>query len=214
MEQEYDVMKLAKSKEGSADGIFPIFHHETRRDNAASDEAGKAVYKAVPYVEIIAPGNDRERINRAVKEEDKERWPEQWRRFIEGKEEPVFDGMPISEWPQADVHLERTLRESNIFTVEQLANVADVDVQMLGPGMMTLKGKAQKWVKNKSSQNEELEAAKERIAELEVAIEQLSTSTDVELVVKSGGWYTFRGEKLRKVDLPSNVQERLKELEK
>ena len=204
-------MRLAKAPEDSSNGVFPIFHHETRRDEEASEAAGKAVYKAVPYVEIIAPGNDKEKINRRVKEEDKRRWPEQWKNFVEGREAPEFDGMPISQWPMADVHLERTLRESNIFTVEQLANVADVDLQMLGPGMTQLKNKAMKWVKNKEGQNEELQAAKEKIKELEASAGK--GDKKVELVVKAGGWYTYRGVKYRESDLPEEVKEAIREPE-
>lgn len=204
-------MRLAKAPEDSSNGVFPIFHHETRRDEEASEAAGKAVYKAVPYVEIIAPGNDKEKINRRVKEEDKRRWPEQWKNFVEGREAPEFDGMPISQWPMADVHLERTLRESNIFTVEQLANVADVDLQMLGPGMTQLKNKAIKWVKNKEGQNEELQAAKEKIKELEASAGK--GDKKVELVVKAGGWYTYRGVKYRESDLPEEVKEAIREPE-
>ena len=204
-------MRLAKAPEDSSNGVFPIFHHETRRDEEASEAAGKAVYKAVPYVEIIAPGNDKEKINRRVKEEDKRRWPEQWKNFVEGREAPEFDGMPISQWPMADVHLERTLRESNIFTVEQLANVADVDLQMLGPGMTQLKNKAIKWVKNKEGQNEELQAAKEKIKELEASAGE--GDKKVELVVKAGGWYTYRGVKYRESDLPEEVKEAIREPE-
>ncbi len=178
MDLDNDIMKLARAPEATSDGLFPIFHTETRKDEEASEKAGEAIYKAVPYVEIIAPGNDKERINRAVKEEDKQRWPEQWRRFEAGREDPVFDGMPISEWPMADIHLERTLRESNIFTVEQLAQVADVNIQMLGPGMMGLKNKAQKWVKEKSGQSEDLEKAKREIAELKSMIDDLQKKLD------------------------------------
>ena len=219
MEIEYDVMRLAKAPEDSSNGVFPIFHHETRRDDEASEAAGKAVYKAVPYVEIIAPGNDKEKINRRVKEEDKRRWPEQWKNFVEGREAPEFDGMPISQWPMADIHLDRTLRESNIFTVEQLANVADVDLQMLGPGMTQLKNKAMKWVKSKEGQNEELQATKKRIKELEEEVESIKAGasegvTKIEPVIKSGGWYTYQGVKYRESDLPEEVKEAIREPEK
>lgn len=218
MELDHDITKLARANEMTSSGVFPLFHHETRKDEEASLEAGAAVYKRVPYVEIISPGNDKEKMNRAVKEEDKQRWPEQWKNFVEGREEPDFDGMPISEWTMSDVHLERTLRESNIFTVEQLAEVADVNIQMLGMGMMALKNKAREWVKNKSGQSEELENAKKQIAELIEAVEKLQavsveTKVVVEPVIKSGGWYTYKGKKCRESELPPEVLEAFKETE-
>lgn len=221
---DYDITKLAKAPEHSSDGVFPIFHHEIRRDHAASENAGKAIYEAVPYVEIVCPGNDKEQINRRVKETDKERWPDQWRAFEEGRKAPEFDGMPITEWPQADRHLARTLKESNVFTVEQLANVADIDIQMLGPGMMNLKNLAIKWVKNKSGESEALKKKDEQISILEEkliafadkepeVITEYKTEIIVEVVVKSGGWYTYKGKKCREADLPEHVRSALKESE-
>ena len=205
---EMDFMKLAMTPENSNDGTFPIFHHVTRLDQEATDAAGANVYKKLVYVEIIAPGNDKERMDRAVKPEDKVRWPEAWRSFEAGDEEPVFDGMPITEWTMADRHLAQTLKESNVFTVEQLANVADIDIQMLGPGMTQLKVRARKWVKDKEGENDELIEAKAQASELErkvvsleeklekliaVRHEELTAGNSEPVVddgplVKNGGW--------------------------
>ena len=202
MELDHDLTKLAKMPVESTDGLFVIFHHETRKDEEASEEAGKPIYKAVPYIEIIAPGNDKERINRRVKEEDKRRFPNEWRAFEEGREAPDFNGMPVTEWPQVDRAIARTLHESNIFTVEQLAEVPDVNLQTLGMGMMNLKSKAKKWVKASRGKSEELAEAKQRIAELEKKLDALDTQVKIEPIIKDRGWYTFRGKKYREADLP------------
>jgi hypothetical protein len=210
--EEYDIMKLAKAKEDSSDGLIPIFHHETRIDEEATEAAGKVIHKAVPYVEIIAPGNDKEKINRAVKEEDKERWPRQWQAFLDGRKEPEFDGMAITEWQLADKHIARTLRDSNIFTVEQLAAAADVNLQMLGPGILPLKHKAIKWLKNNEGKDDAIQEMKAKIAKLEEELQlQAETTTDVrvEFVVKNSGWYTYKGKKYREADLPPEVADAL-----
>jgi hypothetical protein len=202
MELDHDLTKLARMPVESTDGLFVIFHHETRKDEEASAEAGKPIYKAIPYVEIIAPGNDKERINRRVKEEDKKRFPNEWKAFEEGREAPDFNGMPVTEWPQVDRAIARTLHESNIFTVEQLAEVPDVNLQTLGMGMMNLKSKAKKWVKASRGKSEELAEAKHRIAELEKKLDALDTQVKIEPIIKDRGWYTFRGKKYREADLP------------
>ena len=182
MEMDFDLMKLAKAHPDSTDGLFPIFHHETRIDQEATDKAGRPIYEAVPYVEIIAPGNDKEKVNRRVKEQDKQRWPEQWRQFTEGREELVFDGMPVTEWPMVDKNIARTLTESNVYTVEQLANVPDVNLQMLGPGMMALKSRARRWVKEKEGQNEELQQAQAEIIELRAELQAVKDALAQEAV--------------------------------
>jgi len=204
MQLDHDITKLAKTPVESTDGLFVLFHHETRKNEQASEEAGKPIYEAVPYVEIIAPGNDKERINRRVKEEDKKRWPNEWRAFEEGREAPDFDGLPVTEWPQVDRAIARTLHESNIFTVEQLAEVPDVNLQALGMGMMNLRNKARKWVKEQRGSAEEIAALKKEIKELR---QGAGESAKPELVVKAGGWYTYKGKKYREADLPAEIKE-------
>lgn len=211
MELDGDYLKLAKVHPDSTDGLFPIFHYETRKNEAKSLEAGTNIYERIPYVEIIAPGNDKEKINRRVKPSDKERWPEHWRRFEEGHEKPVFDGMPVTEWPMCDVHLARTLNDAHIYTVEQLAEVPDVDIQILGPGMMGLKNKAREWVRNKLGRSEEIERL---TREIETLKEQLGNQpVPAEIVVKNGTWYTYQGKKYRKAELPPEVLEAIGETE-
>lgn len=214
MNLDIDTEKLAKMPVTAADGLIPVFHYETRLDQDAMEEDGPPIYKKIAYVEIICPGNDKERINRRVKDADKERWPVQWQRFLqhgEGQEVQV-DGMPIDRWPMVDVAQVQTLKASNVHTVEQLAGLADIDVQSLGMGMTRLKNAAQKWLKERSGQNEELEKANERIRELE---EKLGSGSEdgVEFILKSGGWYTYREKKYRKADLPDEVRAALDGME-
>lgn len=221
MQLDNDFTKLAKMPADSTDGLFPIFHHEVRQDDDATEENnGVPVYKSVEYVEIIAPGNDKERINRRVKQRDKDRWPVQYAQFKEGREEPEFDGMPISEWPMANKHIAMTLKHANVFTVEQLAQVPDIDIQSIGQGMIVLKSKAQKWVKEKQGQNVELENAKKELGEARKQIEELEelfkqkVGGETQLIVKSGSWYTYGGKKYRKADLPDEIAVELESLEK
>jgi hypothetical protein len=188
---DLDIMKLARTHVDSSDGCYAIFHHETCENLEQSEIAGTPVYEAVQFVEIIAPGNDKEIVDRKVKESDKLRWPEQWRRFLEGVEEPDFDGLPVTEWPQINNALARTLHEAKIYTVEQLAEVADVNLQTLGPGMSGLKVKAVAWVKLKNKEisvtkvraelkegREEIEKLKEMGEALKAQIKLLQPHTD------------------------------------
>lgn len=164
-----------------------FFHYEQREDQAASDEAGHPVYTDVPYVKIITPGNDKEIINRRVKDDDKKRWPKQWAAFQANKK-IEYDGTPIEQWPQVSAAQAATLKAMNVFTVEQLAEIADQNVGRIGMGMMDLKNKAKaylEWQAGESSvqkyaqQNRRL---KERVDQLEEQIaaleEKLKLSED------------------------------------
>lgn len=238
MELEYDITKLATSPEHSSDGVFPIFHHEVRRDEDATSKAGKPVYKNVPYVEIVCPGNDKERPNMAVTSNHKQRWPKEWAAFEEGRDAPKLDGMPIEEWTHADKHLAMTLRASEVHTVEQLSKVDDINLQNLGPGMMNLKNMAIKWLKDRDEGDVELEAANEKIVRFEEKVtsledraknaeEELEAAKErilelkrsvadpaVTVLVKNGGWWNYDGEKYREADLPEAARKAIEELEK
>jgi hypothetical protein len=174
-----DVMKLAQTSVESGDGCYPIFYHKTMPNQEKSEKAGSPVYEPVVYVEIIAPGNDKEIVNRRVKESDKDRWPAQWRRFEAGDEKVEFDGLPVTEWPQINNALARTLHEAKVYTVEQLAEVADVNLQTLGPGMVGLKVKAIAWTKLKNKETNvtkvrtELKESQGEIKELREMVEAL-----------------------------------------
>jgi hypothetical protein len=122
-----------------------FFHYEQRVDPGATEREGHPVWVDIPYVRIISPGNDKEIVNRAVQEKDKQRWPERWAAFSAG-EKIELDGTPIKEWPQIGKAQAATLESMKIFTVEQLSEVSDQSISTLGMGMMDLKNKARAWV--------------------------------------------------------------------
>jgi hypothetical protein len=124
---------------------IPLFHYEQRVDQEASEEAGHNIFKDVEYVEIIAPGNDKEIVNRAVTPRDIDRWPTQYAAF-KNKEKVQYEGTPVEQWPQVTAAQAKTLLAMKIFTVEQLADVADQNISTLGMGMMDLKNKAKAWL--------------------------------------------------------------------
>ena len=166
-----------------------FFHYEQRVDDAASDEAGHPVYKDVPYVQIISPGNDKEIVDRKVKDEDKERWPREWHAFL-NREEIQYDGTPLKEWPQITKAQAATLEAMKIFTVEQLSEVADQNIGNLGMGMMDLKNKAkaylewqagesslQKYAQRNRRQQERIDQLEQQVAALEEKLSELSAAS-------------------------------------
>ena len=133
------------SVKGQEDNCIAIFHMESRRDDEASEKEGKVIFANIPYVKIISPGNNKEILDRAVLQKDKERFPKEWYKFTH-HEEPEVEGMPVESWAQIDKAQSDTLKANNIFSVEQLAKVSDQDIGGLGMGMLDLKKKAITWV--------------------------------------------------------------------
>jgi hypothetical protein len=185
---DIDVFSSGKTGE-----CIPLFHYEQRVDPEESEKAGHPVYKDVEYVQIIAPGNDKEVVNKAVTKAEIERWPDQYKRF-KSNEKMTFEGTPINEWPQVTKAQAKTLEAMHIYTVEQLAEVADRNIGNLGIGVSDLKNKAkaylewqagessvQKYAQQKRRLEEKNAELNERVAKLEEQIAALLDSKETEV---------------------------------
>jgi hypothetical protein len=118
-----------------------------------SGQAGRPIYKELPYITIMFPGDQTKKVVRPVKMEpdssgpsDPERFPKQWERF-QKQQLQVQDGTPLEEWPvlnRADV---KSFKALNIHTVEALAAVSDPNLANIGMGGRVIRDKAIAWLK-------------------------------------------------------------------
>lgn len=206
MEDDLDISSLI-SRRQQADSCIPVFHFRPMLDDDASAAAGKNVYKDMAFVEIIIPGNAKERVIRPVEDKDKTRWPDQWRKFEQfGEAGQEIDGTPIQEWPQATPGQVKTLRAADVMTVEQLATVSDLDLQSLGMGMVALRAKAQTYVAFKNdeikvqkvaAENRKLKKSvtdlEKRLAEMQSRLEELESAKEPAPDRASGGGESAAG---------------------
>jgi len=190
-EIEYADLVGARDKN---DSCIPIFHTESILDIEASEDSGAKIYKSVPFVEIIVPGNDKERVDRPVEEKDKHRWPMEWRRFIDAGSNATqveIDGTPLEEWAQITKAQAMTLKASNITTVEQLASIADINLQSLGMGMVELRNKADVYVKSQKGEisiqkaaaktraaNKRIKTLEKQLKEMQIRLEEMEKRND------------------------------------
>lgn len=160
-----------------------LFYWEVREDDAESKKTGKPVFKKVAYVKIISPGNRNEVPVFRATEKYQQQYPKEWAAFISGKEIEE-EGYPISEWSQATRTQAALLASERIHTVEALAEIPDVNLTKIGPGMLTLKHKAQVHLSNlageadlqkMAAENKKLET---RIKELEKQLSELNAELD------------------------------------
>lgn len=122
----------------------------------ASEQAGRPIYKEVPYITIHFPGDQTKKVVRPVKEKtdaaspsDPDRFPKQWGQF-QNQQTQVQDGTPLEQWPvlnRADV---KNLKALNIHTVESLSAVSDQNLAVIGLGGRLLRDKAVAWLKSAS----------------------------------------------------------------
>lgn len=103
-----------------------------------SREAGRPMYERKIFVTVNEPGDRLQQVNREIEESDKQRWPMQWRAFLENRAQ-VPEGTPIDNLFPVNPDISGTLRGWGVHTVEQLANLSAHGIDSIGMG-------AQGWV--------------------------------------------------------------------
>jgi hypothetical protein len=114
------------------------FEFEAVHQPFESEQQGQAIYKNVPYIRIMFPGDRTKQVYRPAKMKgdesaasDPERFPRQWAAF-QNQESQTAEGTPLHQLPsftKADV---RMLKEQGIQTLEQLAALGDQNLSFLG----------------------------------------------------------------------------------
>lgn len=110
------------SKDGKK--CYAIFRHDTVKDAAASEKAGRPIFKPVVLIEKIIPGDPLNKPVRPMRESDKEEYPQEWARF-EAKAEQQLPGTPLGAVTWLTLTQVAEYRALNIHTVEQLAELPD-----------------------------------------------------------------------------------------
>lgn len=163
------------SRLAAPDGCIAIFEMRPKEDSAATKREGRPMFVEVPYVTIMVPG-DRDKIERRVREEDKQRFAEQWAQFEATRLSTGTSGTPLDQWPALSVTQRAELVALNIPNVESLAMISDGNLEKLGPGARELRDKAQNFLDfakdaaNPDGVIAQRDAAQERIRELEATL--------------------------------------------
>lgn len=127
--------------------VFPRFYTKQVQHKAKSLEAGRPIFVDVDYVEIRIAGDNKNIIDKKVKQEHKDRWPRQYEAHKNGKENQM-EGMPVREWGSLPASRALELNAVNVFTVEQLADLSDSNLHYVGMDARDLRTKAQAYIKS------------------------------------------------------------------
>lgn len=161
----------------TGDRCRPHFFIKAVKLEAESKRQGRAVFEDVEYVRIEIPGESKLMPVRRVADEDRARWPKSYEAFTAGLDQPL-NGTPIGEWPLLSPAQVETYRAARIRTVEDLANLPDSAMTILGPDGFKLRAAARRFIAPAPVRERELQTALEerdaRIAALEARINQLS----------------------------------------
>lgn len=97
-----------------------------------STQENRPIYQDVDYIQIFTPGNQLNIVDTPVRPEHKARFPQQWAIYQQGKGDGSAVGTPVNQWPFLSAAQAEEFRGVKFFTVEQLANASDGQLQSLG----------------------------------------------------------------------------------
>lgn len=158
--------------------LHVTFYMKTRQDNFKSEKEGRPIFYEVPYIRILTPGNQLSIIDTPAQDHHKQRFPLQWQAFMnsQGEGDQII-GTPLDQWPGLSRSRAEELKAVKFFTVEQVANASDQQIQSLGMDSHQLRMKAQAFIRAASDSALEQRQAAE-IARKDEQIEALQASVN------------------------------------
>jgi len=122
------------------DRLGVIFYNETVEDKERTLEEGRKCFKQREFIKILIPGDRLNTVVRPVQRtgvlpsDDRMRFAKAYAAFKAKGDAPAHDGTPLSLWPVVPADLAEEFKYLNIFTVEQLADLADTYVSKIPMG--------------------------------------------------------------------------------
>jgi len=164
-EANYEITEAAMlNEQGSArfagdSKLFVVFFNHPRKDDQATLKEGRPMYKDECYVRIMVPGDKDSIVIRPARQMDQDRFSKQFAAFKNGEGE-IHEGTPLKAWPMVTRAQVEELKFFGVYTVEQLADLADVHVQkFMGVGSLKTKAKAYIQAAREAAPLEQLNAA-------------------------------------------------------
>jgi hypothetical protein len=164
--------------------LYVRFFTEEYVDETASLEKGATIFKTREMVGIRGPGQSGERVFLATPRYTR-RFPKHYKAFKQRIEMPE-EGTPLIEWGGIPRNRIEELSFLNIKTVEQLANVADSSISNVRGGL-TLKTRAQEWLKLQGESKKFADMQSNMQAELKKRDEQLAQMQEKLAALEGGG---------------------------
>lgn len=131
---------------GDDKGLLVEFVDDAVEQPYETQLQGRAIFKSVPFLSIIYPGDKTKKTYRPATEADKARFAQQWAFFEKGGVAEQV-GTPIKQWNYLSKSQALELQHMGFWTVELLANATD---QAIGSfmGGMGLRKQAQEFLKS------------------------------------------------------------------
>ncbi len=170
-------MAIESDIQGADSRLAVQFYKKSMKQEDASAEAGRPIFKEFDFVRIMIPGDNLTEIDTYAQESHKQRFPRQWAHYqnqVANHEDII--GTPLEQWPQVTRSQAEELRGLKFYTVEAIADCSDQQLQRIGmvagmsPHNFRLKAKAFLNLANDSAEvaqrEQELQALREENAKI------------------------------------------------
>jgi hypothetical protein len=126
-------MAIDSDTQGADARLAVQFYKKSVRQEDASNEAGRPIFKEFDFVRIMIPGDNLTEIDTYAQESHKQRFPRQWAYYqnqVANHEDII--GTPLDQWPQITRSQADELRGLKFHTVESIADCSDQQLQRIG----------------------------------------------------------------------------------
>ena len=158
------------SKQRKNDGGVPLFEKRAVAHRVGEDVEWRDEY----WVKIFNKGDPKNVIEASVTKAHQERWPNEWKAFLENAE-PDIDGIPLDDFPKMTPAERQRCRQLKLRSVEDLVNYPDGQIKDLGSRGHELQRAAKDFLEYKSGS--EVSDLKDQIAELKKELKSVTDST-------------------------------------
>ena len=126
-------MAIDSDMQGADARLAVQFYKKTVKQDDASNEAGRPIFKEFDFVRIMIPGDNLTEIDTYAQESHKSRFPRQWAHYQNqvGSHQDIV-GTPLEQWPQVTRSQAEELRGLKFHTVESIADCSDQQLQRIG----------------------------------------------------------------------------------
>ena len=170
-------------------GVTPLFFVEPVKNDATSKEAGRPIFDEVEIVRLLVAGDPYNQVTHpADSEYIQNRFPEEYRRWKEKKQERHISGTPLRQWPLLSPANVAEFEALNIFNVEGLSNIPETSIGKI-MGMREWRAKAQAWLaaakdsavitqmaSENDSMKDQIKDLAEKVTELTLQLQQAQTA--------------------------------------
>ena len=156
-------------------GLRVRFFIEELPDEKATASAGHLKTYSMECVEIRQVGDDLTAATHPVNDAIRNRFPQEYRNWIETKNNDLIEGTPLSAWPMISKGIVQEMNAVGIRSVENLAAVSDANIARFMDGHIWRK-KAETWLSASKNTGEamrlsaENDLLRDRMAQLEARI--------------------------------------------